>query len=56
VTLGWIGFGRDVLPASRLKAIGAYLLDKIRIYGGEGRRTAKTWTRTERGGESDSEQ
>lgn len=49
VSMAWMRFGRDILPPSRLKAVGAYLFEKARVYGGEGRKSAKTWTRTERG-------
>ncbi len=51
VTLGWFGYGREVLPPEALKGVGAYLLGKARVYGEEGRRSAKRWTRTDRGGE-----
>lgn len=50
VALGWLGYGREVLPPSALKGVGAYILGKARVYGDEGRRSAKRWTRTDRGG------
>lgn len=51
VALGWFAFGREVLPPRALKGLGAYILGKARVYGAEGRRSAKRWTRTDRGGE-----
>lgn len=51
VSISWSLYGRDVLPPRRLSALGAYLLGKLRVYGAEGRRSAKRWTRTDRGGE-----
>jgi hypothetical protein len=49
VALGWTAYGRAVLPPQTLKAIGPYILGKARVYGAEGRRSAKRWTRTDRG-------
>lgn len=51
VILGWAAYGREVLPPHALKGVGAYLLGKARVYGAEGRRSAKRWTRTDRGSE-----
>lgn len=51
VAIAWAAYGREVLPPARLKAIGAYLLGKARVYGAEGRKSAQRWTRTERGDE-----
>ncbi len=48
VISAWLGFGRGVLPASQLGGGLAYLVGKARIYGKEGRASAKTWTRTAR--------
>jgi cellulose synthase/poly-beta-1,6-N-acetylglucosamine synthase-like glycosyltransferase len=46
----WVGFGREALPLEDLAATGAYLRDKVSVYFGAGRRSAKTWTRTARDG------
>ncbi|MFZ5615844.1 MAG: glycosyltransferase family 2 protein [Pseudomonadota bacterium] len=51
IALAWAAYGRAVLPPSMLAAIGPYLLGKARVYGAEGRRSAKRWTRTDRGGQ-----
>ena len=51
VGIGWFSYGRDVLPPAALKGVLAYILGKARVYGDEGRRSAKRWTRTDRGGE-----
>jgi hypothetical protein len=51
VILSWAAYGREVLPPHALKGVGAYLLGKARVYGAEGRRSAKRWTRTDRGSE-----
>ncbi|MCB2113631.1 MAG: glycosyltransferase family 2 protein [Parvularculaceae bacterium] len=48
IAIAWTKFGRDVLPPSRLKAVAAYIGEKARVYGREGRKSAKTWTRTDR--------
>jgi cellulose synthase/poly-beta-1,6-N-acetylglucosamine synthase-like glycosyltransferase len=48
VAMAWAAYGREVLPPARLKAIGAYLLGKARVYGAEGRKSAERWTRTDR--------
>jgi hypothetical protein len=51
IALAWIAYGRRVLPAAALVGVVPYLLGKARIWGPEGRRSTKRWTRTERGGE-----
>lgn len=51
VGLGWAFYGRDVLPARALMGVVAYLAGKARVYGSEGARSAKRWTRTDRGSE-----
>lgn len=51
VAIGWAAYGRETLPPRALKGVGAYLLGKARVYGEEGRKSARRWTRTERGGE-----
>lgn len=55
VILGWAGCGREALPPGRLRAIGGYILGKARVYGREGRRSARKWRRTERGDEGSGE-
>lgn len=47
--LAWAAYGRDTLTPASLKSIGPYLLSKARVYGAEGRASAKRWTRTDRG-------
>jgi len=49
IVLAWFGFGREALPATKIRAVGAYLVSKLRVYGKEGRKSAERWTRTERG-------
>ncbi len=53
VTIGvaWFAYGRTVLPPKTLAGLGDYLLGKLRVYGGEGRDSARRWTRTDRGDE-----
>lgn len=51
VSTGWFAYGRDTLPPNALMGVASYLLSKMRVYGQEGRRSAKRWTRTDRGGE-----
>ena len=53
VMAGWAAHGRGVLPPSRLVALAPFLLEKLRIYGGRGRASSKTWTRTKRQGEEE---
>jgi hypothetical protein len=38
-----------VLPPRTLAGLGEYLLGKLSVYGGEGRKSAERWTRTDRG-------
>lgn len=49
VAVAWASYGRAVLPPRTLAAIIPYLLGKARVYGAEGRRSARRWTRTDRG-------
>ncbi|NWG92336.1 MAG: glycosyltransferase [Parvularculaceae bacterium] len=49
IAFAWAAYGRETLPASALLGIIPYLLGKARVYGGEGRRSAERWTRTDRG-------
>lgn len=51
VSIGWFRYGQEILPASELKAVAAYIAGKARVYGGEGRKSARSWTRTDRGPE-----
>ncbi len=44
----WAGFGRAALPLRDVAAVGEYLHDKMSVYFGMGRRSARTWTRTAR--------
>ncbi len=48
---GWLRYGRRVLPPSSFGGLVPFLLEKLRIYGREGRGSSRTWTRTGRGGE-----
>ena len=48
IFLGWAAYGRDILPLSRLWAFGPFVLEKLKIYGREGRASTKGWTRTDR--------
>jgi cellulose synthase/poly-beta-1,6-N-acetylglucosamine synthase-like glycosyltransferase len=45
----WFAYGRAVLPPRTLAGLGEYLLGKLSVYGGEGRKSAERWTRTDRG-------
>jgi cellulose synthase/poly-beta-1,6-N-acetylglucosamine synthase-like glycosyltransferase len=49
IVSGWAAYGREILPPAMLGAIVPYVLGKSRVYGGEGRRSARKWTRTDRG-------
>lgn len=49
VAAAWFAYGRSVLPPRTLSGLGPYLLGKLRVYGGEGRKSARGWTRTDRG-------
>lgn len=46
----WLRHGRKVLPLAKLPGIAPFLMQKLKIYGSEGRAASKTWTRTDRGG------
>ncbi len=48
VGLGWWAHGRGVLPPSEVGAVAGYLRSKLRVYGAEGRASARQWTRTGR--------
>ncbi|GJL93621.1 MAG: glycosyl transferase [Hyphococcus sp.] len=48
ILVGWLAYGRDVLPPSKLGSLGPFLFDKLKIYGDEGRASTKVWTRTDR--------
>jgi glycosyltransferase involved in cell wall biosynthesis len=47
--VAWLEYGRSTLPPETLSGLMPYLLGKLRVYGGEGRKSAKGWTRTDRG-------
>jgi glycosyltransferase involved in cell wall biosynthesis len=47
--VAWLEYGRSTLPPEMLSGLTPYLLGKLRVYGGEGRKSAKGWTRTDRG-------
>jgi len=49
VAAAWFAYGRTVLPPDTLAGLGDYLAGKLRVYGAEGRKSAKGWTRTDRG-------
>lgn len=49
IAVAWFAYGRTVLPPQMLAGLGAYLFGKLRVYGGEGRKSAARWTRTDRG-------
>ncbi len=49
IAVAWFAYGRMVLPLRTLAGLGDYLLGKLRVYGGEGRESARRWTRTDRG-------
>lgn len=48
--LGWAVHGRKSLPARDLPRLARYAFGKLRVYGRDARASAKTWTRTDRGG------
>ena len=48
VLAGWLAHGREALPPAAIGALGGYAASKLRVYGGQGRASARTWTRTER--------
>ncbi|MFN0024852.1 MAG: glycosyltransferase family 2 protein [Parvularculaceae bacterium] len=49
VSDAWHFDGRKVLPPAALAGLWPYFLSKLRVYGGEGRKSARDWTRTDRG-------
>lgn len=49
IMIAWLAYGRSVLPPETLAGLGDYLIRKIRVYFGEGRKSAERWTRTDRG-------
>lgn len=51
IVIAWFAYGRTALPPKTLAGLGDYLLGKLRVYGGEGRESARRWTRTDRGDE-----
>lgn len=51
VLTAWLKDGRAVAPFSTLIGIVSFVLQKVKIYGGPGRQSAKTWSRTGRDGE-----
>ncbi|MEO0400154.1 MAG: glycosyltransferase family 2 protein [Pseudomonadota bacterium] len=48
ILMAWVGFGREVLPAAKLGAVGAFFLSKARVYGADARASTQKWTRTDR--------
>ncbi|MEO1708349.1 MAG: glycosyltransferase family 2 protein [Pseudomonadota bacterium] len=48
VAIVWARHGRKVLPAAALRGVPGFILNKTKIHGREGRRSTKTWTRTQR--------
>ena len=50
VVLGWISVGRESLPLSSLRGLAPFIAAKGKIYGAEGRASAKRWTPTRSGG------
>lgn len=50
VLAGWAGWGRRILPPRALGAVAGYALDKLRIWAGPARRSARHWTRAGRDG------
>ena len=46
IGIGWLKYGRAVLPASEFVALGTFLGSKLSVFGAKGRATAKTWTST----------
>lgn len=50
---GWLGFGLKALPPEALPGLAGHALQKLKVYGAEGRRSAARWTRTRRDGEED---
>lgn len=49
ILVAWRFYGREVLPVKALAAIWPYVAGKLRVYGAEGRDSARRWTRTDRG-------
>lgn len=48
VVAGWAKFGRAALPPAQFGALIRYALDKLSVWRGPARRSAETWTRTDR--------
>ncbi|MDZ7626884.1 MAG: glycosyltransferase family 2 protein [Parvularculaceae bacterium] len=49
IAFSWLAYGRTILPPATFAGLGGYLVQKIRVYFGEGRKSAERWTRTDRG-------
>ncbi|MEM1410391.1 MAG: glycosyltransferase family 2 protein, partial [Pseudomonadota bacterium] len=48
VLWAWQRSGREALPPEALRGMWPFLLSKLKVYGKDGRQTAKVWTRTPR--------
>lgn len=55
ILCAWLAYGRKALPPEQLAGLAPFLLQKLRIYGREGRASSQTWTRTDRGGSPEGE-
>lgn len=46
--LAWFRHGRDILPVKKWATLARFAVQKLRIYGSEGRASTRQWTRTGR--------
>ena len=53
IALGWVCYGRSVLPPSELAAVAQFIGSKFLVFGAKGRATTKTWTPTRGGKHND---
>ena len=53
IVAAWLKFGREILPASDLRGLVQFLFSKVAVFGAKGRESAKSWTPTRGGPETD---
>jgi cellulose synthase/poly-beta-1,6-N-acetylglucosamine synthase-like glycosyltransferase len=53
IIAAWLKFGREILLASELCGLVQFLFSKVAVFGAKGRESAKSWTPTRSGSETD---
>ncbi|MEZ5893835.1 MAG: glycosyltransferase family 2 protein [Parvularculaceae bacterium] len=53
VAIGWLRYGRDALPPSEFGGLARFLMSKLDVFSAKGRASAKTWTPTRGGDETE---